>query len=366
LRGFFVVGVGPFLLRFVIASEGATCRPLGRDARVRHDGKVAAPADITIEIVETDALSYDGDVLVLKYAQGLYGADAKAAAVAGIDEADLPKPGGYRVIASPSGVAASKLMFVGVAPLRQFGYAEIRDFARRALCSVASEQPDARVIVLTLHGAGYGLDEMEAFDSELAGILDATQERDVPRTLKRVVIAEVAPGRAARMAERLQAVFDGQQTVRPGASMADALDTGSARRFRSVGYDSSQRGHAFVAMPFSDDFDDLFHYAISGAVREVGLLCERIDRQSFVGDVLERLKREIESARLVIADVSNSNPNVCLEVGYAWGCGVPTLLLRSNKAAEPIYDVRGQRCLIYSGIKDAEKQLTDELRGLLA
>jgi hypothetical protein len=326
---------------------------------------MTASDDIVIEVAEADALTFHADVLVLKYAQALYGVDAKAVEVTGLDSSKFPGTGGYRALTAPTGIAADMLLLVGVVALREFGYGEIRDFGRRALCSVASERPDTRSIVLTLHGAGYGLDEMEAFDSELAGILDAIQDRDVPRTLERVVIAEVSPGRAARMKGRLQEVLHRSGVVSPGATIGDAVDQPSADRFRRVGYDSSQHDHAFVAMPFSEDFDDLFHYGISNAVRAAGLLCERIDQQAFTGDILERLKKQIRTARLVVADLTNSNPNVFLEVGYAWGCNIPTVLL-SRKGTELKFDVQSQHCLIYSGIKDAEDLLTKELLALAA
>ena len=50
-------------------------------------------------------------------------------------------------------------------------------------------------------------------------------------------------------------------------------------------------------------------------------------------------------------------------MGYAWGKGRPTLLV-ANKKDELRFDVRGQRCLKYQSIKDLEKQLTTELKGL--
>jgi hypothetical protein len=324
-----------------------------------------ASDDIVIEVAEADALAFSADVLVLKHAQALYGVDAKAVEATGSDPSALPRIDGYRVVSAPAGIAADILLFIGVVPLHDFGYSEIRDFGRRALSTVASEAPDAHSIVLTLHGVGYGLDEIEAFDSELAGVLDAIRDGDVPRTLERVVIAEVAPGRATRMKARLREVLHRGGIVSPGATIDDVVDQPSANRFRRVGYDSLQHHHAFVAMPFSDEFEDLFHYGISTAVRAAGLLCERIDRQAFTGDVLERLKKQIRSARLVVADLTNSNPNVFLEVGYAWGCDVPTVLM-SRKGTDLKFDVHGQHCLFYSGIRDAEELLTKELLALSA
>jgi hypothetical protein len=288
---------------------------------------------------------------VLKYAQALYGADAKAVEAMDLDASRLPPPGRYEAVWDPPGVAAGLVLFIGVAGLRDFGFADVRDFGRRALSAVASERPSARSVGLTIHGAGFGLDEQEAFDAELAGILDAIRDRDVPRGLQRIAVAEMSPGRAARLRSRLQDVLPGA-AIAPAESLLDA------------GRRSDRREHALVAMPFAEEFDDLFHYGISNAVRSAGLLCERIDQQAFTGEVMSRLKQQIETSRLVVADLTDSNPNVFLEVGYAWGRGVPTVLM-ARKGSELKFDVQGQRCLTYSGIKQAEELLTQELCGLV-
>ncbi len=73
-------------------------------------------------------------------------------------------------------LAARAVLFLGVPPLRKFGYEEIRGFGRRAVAEAAAVAPEATEIALTLHGPNYGLDEIEAFNSELAGIIDAITE----------------------------------------------------------------------------------------------------------------------------------------------------------------------------------------------
>ena len=116
-------------------------------------------------------------------------------------------------------------------------------------------------------------------------------------------------------------------------------------------------------MPFVTEMDDTFHYGIQGAVNDSGLLCERADLSTFTGDVMEWVKTRISSASLVVADLSSANPNVYLEVGYAWGCRVPTILLIRD-AADLKFDVKGQRCLVYRSIKELEDSLRRELRAL--
>lgn len=54
-----------------------------------------------------------------------------------------------------------------------------------------------------------------------------------------------------------------------------------------------------------------------------------------------------------------------LALGFAWGCGIPTVLLAQH-SGELRFDVRGQRCLIYQKIKDLEDKLRTELKSLNA
>ena len=116
-------------------------------------------------------------------------------------------------------------------------------------------------------------------------------------------------------------------------------------------------------MPFKSEMDDTYHYGIQGAVRDSGFLCERADLSSFVGDVMQWVQNRIRTATLVVADLTGANPNVYLEVGYAWGCGIPVVLI-INDAEALKFDVRGQRCLVYRSIRELEEALRAELGNL--
>jgi len=84
-------------------------------------------------------------------------------------------------------------------------------------------------------------------------------------------------------------------------------------------------------MPFADSFEDVFYYGIARPVRAAGLLCERIDQVAFTGDIIIRMRERIASSAVVVADLSEANPNVYLEVGYAWGVNVPCILICNRK-----------------------------------
>jgi len=132
---------------------------------------------------------------------------------------------------------------------------------------------------------------------------------------------------------------------------------------RGVGYESENKPLAFVAMPFREDMLDHYEYGIQNAVQTMGFLCERADQAHFTGDILQWVKDRIMRSSVVIADLSFANPNVYLEVGYAWGCGKPTILLIRH-GEDLKFDVKGQRCLVYRRIKDLEDSLRKELEAL--
>jgi hypothetical protein len=254
-------------------------------------------------------------------------------------------------------------LFVGVKRLREFGYTEIREFARKVLVSLASEAPNVRHLALTIHGPGYGLDEIEAFESELAGIVEAVTSGDFPGALESITFIERNSGRAHRLSAALKKLLpDGVLPVDGRGSMA-VLEDQAQNTLRTAGYSSAAKPHVFVAMPFAEEMDDVFHYGIQGAVNAAGLLCERADLSTFTGDVIDWVKRRISSATLVVADLSSANPNVYLEVGYAWGCRVPTVLL-ARDANDLKFDVKSQRCVLYKSIKSLEEALRRELQGL--
>lgn len=317
---------------------------------------------VDLRVSQADVLSFSSDVLALKYAQASYGVDRQAIRRAGIDPVTLPGVGKSLLVPRPAGLASRNLLFLGVKDISDFKYGSIRDFSRRALAQARKELPSARKIAMTLHGAGFGLDEIEAFESEIAGIVEALDAGDHPADLESVVIVERNARRADRMDRALAAL------LRPGSEdnrIGGAGPQEHRRRVDSAGSDSAKRRHAFVAMPFAESFDDVFYYGISQPVRAAGLLCERIDQDIFTGDILTRMKERIATSAVLIADLSDANPNVYLEVGYAWGTGVPCILL-CNRTTRLKFDVQGHRCLFYGNIKELEKSLTTELGGLSA
>lgn len=322
---------------------------------------------VRVRVIHGDALHTDADVLALKYARQFYGADERAAdTLKQYEVKDMsPGVGSFRLLDTQGAVAAHRVLFVGVPQLYQFDYSEIRIFGSKVLAALAGEVPDARVIVMTLHGPGYGLDERECFLSELAGLADAVASGDYPSALSVIKIVEQNRGRAQRLSGLLEVFFPGGWIDSDLDAMQERIGSERSKTLRDVGYESSQKSHVFVAMPFSDDMSDLFYYGIRQAVNANGYLCERIDLTPSVGDVLTQIKNKIKTSSFVVAELTGANPNVYLEVGYAWACEVPTILLIKKEEISCLrFDVAGQRCIMYSSIRDLEERLSSELSEL--
>lgn len=307
----------------------------------------------------SDVTDFACDVLVLKYAQAVYGADRQVAtlltSVRNPPEIS-PLPGQHILLPSRGKVAASFALFVGVIDLYKFDYQQIRKFASDSLQILAEETPDARHIAMTIHGVGYGLDEREAFSAQLAGLFDAFREKVEPSSLERITIVERDEGRATRLRKIIQEYL-------PAKSAATTASPVPPKSTIDAGLRSNAKPHVFVAMPFSEDMEDVYVFGIQGPVNAAGFLCERVDMAAFTGDILTRIKSRIETASLVIADLTGANANVYLEVGYAWGKERPTLLL-AKRGDELKFDVKGQRCIKYKNIADLAKQLGADIARL--
>lgn len=321
-----------------------------------------------VAVVEGNVLDHGCDVLVLKHAQSLHGAD-KAVYSQLVDAGlrpRLPAAGADTLIKAQGAVAAGQVLFVGVERLLDFGYAEIRAFGRRALGTLAKRREPAREVAMTLHGPGYGLDEAEAFKSQLAGVVDAIESGRFPADLEQVRFIERDRPRARRLQALLQGLVPGGGLLARTAGQREVkLQAASRQVLQAVGESSRLKPKLFVAMPFAAEMDDVYHYGIRGAAEAADALAERTDLQSYTGDVMEFVRKRIEGAKLVIADLTGANPNVFLEVGYAMARGVPTVLLA--RAGEKVpFDLHGQRRLEYRSIQDLENKLTAELRTLLA
>ncbi|MFO1145550.1 MAG: M17 family peptidase N-terminal domain-containing protein [Rhodospirillales bacterium] len=324
---------------------------------------------VSISVVHGDATEYETDVLVLKYAQAHFGLDRTVSNKLirlGVEENEFaPEPGESNFFHSRGGVKAKSVLVVGVTRLSEFSYKDIRICARAALEALSEHEKDGAIehVCFTMHGVQYGLDEIEAFESEIAGLIDGITACRIPKSIEGISIIEIDDRRAKSLGRALSELIPLGYIETNLKIYHETSAKYVHEKLRSVGYLSDDKPHMFVAMPFREELEDIYEYGIQNAVRKAGFICERADLSAFTGDVVDWVKKRIRSASMLIADLTGANPNVYLELGYAWGVGVKTVLL-TQEAEQLKFDVRGQRCLVYKRIEDLEEKLYKELVAL--
>lgn len=126
-----------------------------------------------------------------------------------------------------------------------------------------------------------------------------------------------------------------------------------------------QKGYAFIAMPIVKDdpaFDDVLD-AIKDVALRCGLHAERVDEPHSNERITDRMLESIRRAEYVIADLTNSRPNVFYEAGYAQGLGkTPIYIARDGTKLE--FDLKDYPVILFRGVKELKDALESRLRGL--
>ena len=130
----------------------------------------------------------------------------------------------------------------------------------------------------------------------------------------------------------------------------------------------TQKPTAFVIMPFGEGFDQIYNLFLVETLSEAGYEVLRADDIRGCQNILKDIVHGIDASQLVVADLTDSNPNVYYELGLAHALGKPALLLTQDVNELP-FDLRSYRVLPYNThfahIARARKQLLDLAKGAL-
>jgi hypothetical protein len=101
-------------------------------------------------------------------------------------------------------------------------------------------------------------------------------------------------------------------------------------------------------MPFARRYNDVYFVAIAGACDLIGLSSTRADHDVYTGDIVQHIKDSIRDSVAVVADLSESVPNVMYEVGFAHALGKPTIHICSTPLHDLPFDVQGYNTIVYA------------------
>ncbi len=110
---------------------------------------------------------------------------------------------------------------------------------------------------------------------------------------------------------------------------------------------SAPKPLVFAAMPFSEDYDDVFYVAIAPAAKAAGAIAIRIDHDDFDGDTVAAIQARIHKSTVVVADLSEVRLNVLYETGFAHALNRQTVHICSTNLRRLPFDVRNWNTLPY-------------------
>lgn len=103
----------------------------------------------------------------------------------------------------------------------------------------------------------------------------------------------------------------------------------------------------FVMMPFAPPLGDYYSKIYEPAVEKAGLKPVRADDDIFgTGKIIDQVWSGINSAKVLIAELTNRNPNVFYELGLAHALKKPVVLVCSNQQDVP-FDLKHIRVIYY-------------------
>ena len=152
-------------------------------------------------------------------------------------------------------------------------------------------------------------------------------------------------------AELLQDLGDGKTRVLDVTTHTSDIPTSEVSeeqlRKLSKGVTVQATDTCFVMMPFADPIGSYYATVYQPAIERAKLKSVRADADIYgTGKIIDQIWRGIQSARVLVAELTGRNPNVLYELGLAHALRKPVVLVSSNKDDVP-FDVQHVRVIYY-------------------
>lgn len=147
------------------------------------------------------------------------------------------------------------------------------------------------------------------------------------------------------------------------ANLEDQLSESSGEVTSTL--DTSEESTVFVIMPFKPEFNDVWKGGIQRAAQAEGFKPIRVDMINRSTNITDDIVDSIDKCRLAIVDVTDNNPNVMFELGYALAKQKPNIIISQSADYLP-FDIRNIRTIVYqntwSGVEELKNKIQDFLR----
>jgi hypothetical protein len=115
----------------------------------------------------------------------------------------------------------------------------------------------------------------------------------------------------------------------------------------------------FIAIPFSDEFEIIYQNAIAPAVIASGFIPYKTNELSITSDIIQDIEEGIRNSTILFADLTNSNPNVFYEVGFARAIGKKIITASQGEVS---FDLSQRRYIHYQNNADGLKKLKAKIK----
>lgn len=253
----------------------------------------------------------------------------------------------------PFAVELSSSLKYGLLKRPSSGRVEVTDLARKILRPQnAKERVDSlRQATLSApvisevynHYRGENLPDQQFLDNALTDTFHIPQEK--LSEFKELFLETLKTAELVSEHEGKTRVLDIAQT--PGAPSEAGGRIESL--VRTVPVDPADT--CFVMMPFGAPLGSYYGLIYEPAIRKAGLKPVRADADIFgTGKIMDQIWSGIRSAKVLIAEMTDRNPNVFYEPGLAHALEKPVVLVSSNEGDVP-FDLQHIR-VIYYDVRD--------------
>ncbi len=137
---------------------------------------------------------------------------------------------------------------------------------------------------------------------------------------------------------------------------------------KQKGNNMDKKNICFIIMPFASEYNELYENYLKRLVEHQlkSVKCFRVDEyHSAMKKKTEVIEERIKGCKFAIADITEKNPNVYYEIGYARALGKTVILIKNKHIGKLPFDIRDLEVLIYDrdkiGYNDINKQILASL-----
>ena len=124
---------------------------------------------------------------------------------------------------------------------------------------------------------------------------------------------------------------------------------------------NKQKPICFIIMPFGGWFDSYYNQIYIPAINKAGFEAKRADDLYRPGNIVNDIWKYTRDADVILADLTNKNPNVFYELGLAHAITKPAILITASMDDVP-FDLRSLRVIEYDkNLPDWGEVLKDKI-----